>query len=266
MLLRKHPDENLTKDVLLWDDLERDSSRCMSLVEYEEFSKQQHKDPLDIVADDLNRNFRDGVLAYKMVEDIRRFPRPICVDFNNTIASNRRRLKLNPAAPQFIHELKEIGNIFIVTDAKEWDWIHNFLVDHHLWSPGFVIMCWPNFEFLFSSCKQAKQLINEYIQQAANDGFKYYSGNLPLDRFEPYELFKGRKRIAPVFGKNFPVPIIDNDYENTRGNPGMLGIQVKWWEPDRQFRSVRRWMREESKAVYTLMEAVEIVRSHYSNI
>jgi hypothetical protein len=69
------------------------------------------------------------------------------------------------------------------------------------------------------------------------------------------------KRVAPLFHKPFNIPIIDDSRFSTDGNPGMLGIQVKTWEPGHD--EPNDW---HNKDLPSLAEAVEIVQNHYANI
>src|SRR6266404_4336615 len=182
-------------------------------------------------ASNINEKFKNGGEAWEVLLDIRKFPKPIVVDFNNVIANNREPFIVNPEARSFIDKLSEIGNIFIATIGGDWNFVHEFLNEHELWKPGMVIMVAQNFDFLTYNenhmpwlSEKATELRKEFTEKSKDIGRD----------FEKYALegARGSKRIAPIFDKTFDIPILDDAENATRENPGMLGICVKAFDPD----------------------------------
>lgn len=173
------------------------------------------------VASYLNSQFQKGISASNLLSDIQKMPWPIVVDFNNVIANNRTPWRMNPEAPDFLRDLRKLGNVFIVTATTSWDAVHNFLEKNGLWTPDIVVMTAINYS--------------------------------PASDPNPY------KRIAHFFDKFGAVPIIDNDPEITKDNPGMLGILVKEWEPEDVWSD---WHNQDQGRL-SLPKAVEVVGDHF---
>src|SRR3989344_9613249 len=188
-----------------------------------------------------------------LIDSIRRFPKPIAVDFNNVLANNESPLQLNPEAPRFLKELRKIGNVFIVTSASGWETLHTFMKENRLWSEDIVLLTSGIWGFLTDwdkNSREGKILRKEFLQTAKAAGWKVTSEDL----LSP----PGGKRVAPLFNKPFLVPIIDDLTMATEKNPGMLGINVKTWEPNPE-----PWVIKFNEDKITLKEAVEIVKDHY---
>lgn len=199
----------------------------------------------------------EGTPAYKVRSLIRAYPKPIAVDFNNVLANNIDPMSLNPDAPEFLQELQKIGNVFIVTTAPSWISVQEFLAENGAWSEKMILMAAPNLRFLAQSAKHliGNRMRKEYLEIAQRNQISVRPDQLlgPLRD----------KRIAPIFAKPFLVPIIDDLPEAISNNPGMLGIQVEEWEPNYDSDAVEK-SSDEIQCNTTLMEAVEMVRNHYS--
>ncbi len=239
----------------------------------------QQTDPeLTQAAQEINDWFKSGGSAYEVRDQIRKFPKPICVDFNNVIASNGNNLELNPAAPTFLNELKTIGNVFIVTTASDWEYVQTFLKRHNVWSDDVVLMTESCFKFMidqeahYPADPRGVEIRREFIALEKTQGWdkeqiqRWKQSPIQTDETE-YEILDsnltdslGSKRIAPLFLKPFKIPIIDDKFDATgKSNHGMLGIKVKkWFGSDEQESSVNLGE--------TLMQAVAIVRNHYVEI
>jgi len=199
----------------------------------------------------------EGTPAYKVLSLLRAYPRPIAVDFNNVLANNIEPMSLNPDAPDSLQELQKIGNVFIVTTAPSWKSVHDFLVENGVWSEKIILMAAPNLRFLAQSSKHpiGNRMRKEFLEIAQSNKLPARSDQLlgPLRD----------KRIAPIFAKPFLVPMIDDLPEAIKNNPGMLGIQVEEWEPNYDSGAVERSFGG-LQCNTTLMEAVEMVKNHYS--
>lgn len=245
----------LEDDVSYWTLLEQeDPSSLTTLLEFQESRLKAEPDSLSKNVQEINAHFREGGDASGVVDQLRRFPRPIAVDFNNVIANNAPPLQLNPDAPEFLTQLREVGNVFIVTAADSWVHVQRFFIEHKLWTQDMVLMTYPSYMFLneYGGYRtEAKNLRAEFNEMARNVYGKEFSED---------DLARS-KRIAPLFCKPWEIPIIDDSYFSTEHNPGMLGIQVKTWEPG-QYEPEDRY----NKGLPSLPKAVEIVREHYSKI
>lgn len=206
----------------------------------------------------VNRTFERGGEAHEVIDDLRMLPRPIAVDFNNVIANNTSPLALNPDARVFLQDLRKIGNVVIVTSASGWKAVQGFLQKHGLWSSDMVLMTGPTYEFLSQwqeTNPKAKKLREEFLSMTQQMGWKYGEDDLIQA--------PAGKVVAPIFGKSFEVPIIDDSMFATRHNPGMLGINVQAWETNEE---IQRMYATSNQGKPSLAEAVEIVRKHYATI
>lgn len=221
------------------------------------------KDPLLIAADHLNRHFSHNGPAWQVLDDLRLFPRPIGVDFNNVIADNTfLPMQLNPDAPEFLRQLRIIGNVFIVTAANNWKYLHDFMTAHEIWTPDIVLMTCPTYRFLSDQERNdpnGKRLREEYFSFANTLGFDCKYEEL----LSPPEY----KRIAPLFKKPWEIPLIDNKKAATTDNPGILGILVQEWKSEAFLGgniAYRKLLNDENRGKSTLTHAVETVRQYYA--
>lgn len=216
------------------------------------------RDQLVETAKFLNGHFKTDSPAYSVVEQIKAFPRPIAVDFNNVLVDSNGKL-VNPEAPDFLFSLREMGNVFIVTAASNWGSIYQRLKDNQLWFDDTVLLCLNNWNFLvyydpdnqygLSTKLETSQLIDQYLSVIQN--------TMPSIKYPDFvHRAAAHKPVAPLFGKNFLVPLIDDSSWSTQSNPGILGIKVKYFEPNPKI--------SHNNGGCELSEAVEIVRKHYS--
>lgn len=264
VLIKKYPHSALTEDVSWWSRLEREPSNCLTASGYLDLANQRNKDPLSLAVDNLNKHFREGRPAYEVLEDIRRFPRPIAVDFNNVIANNRLPLRLNPESPASLAELRKLGNVFIVTSAESWRGLQGFMVEHGIWSSDIVLMPSPSYEFISQWQEydlNGKKLRQEYAQLSCEQGWNCTDEDLCLP--------PGYKCVAPLFNKSWKIPFIDNAPEPTLCNPGVFGIQVKEWISEEELRKddwYARHVTRINKNKPTLLEAVDQVRQYLASL
>jgi len=228
------------------------------LVKLVTYGKWGRVENLANVADRLNQHFRSGGLAYEVLDEIRAFPKPILVDFDNTLCDRvQGEYVLNPDAPMLISSLDEMGcSVFIVTNTRTafWESVADFLVANYLWLPTMTLMTLECYLFLTIHRSHedkrlgfGEKLVNDYVD------FRGWQG-----RLSPESLIKvpGYKCLAPIWKKPFDIPWIDDGA--VEDNPGMLAIKVPWWELEpTPFPNPTN---------HTFEEAVEIVRRHYAEV
>lgn len=257
VLISQRPDAAILSDVIDWMAEEKDDFSPAVKADIEE-ALTEPKTELEQAVRHINRTFKRGGEAHEVIEDIRKLPRPIAVDFNNVIANNNSPLALNPDASAFLQGLRQIGNVVIVTSASGWEAVQGFLQEHGLWSKDMVLMTAPTYEFISQWQEEnpkAKELRKEFLVMAQQLGWQYEEDDLVQA--------PAGKAVAPIFGKPFEVPIIDDSSFATRHNPGMLGINVQAWETNEE---MQRMYERSNQGKPTLAEAVELVRNHYSGI
>jgi len=208
----------------------------------------------------VNSELSQGKPAYKVLSLIRALPNPIAVDFNNVITNNINPMKLNPDAPKFLKDLRGIGSVFVVTTALNWESVQEFLGERGVWSPDMILITSPNYQFISDLQRdhpQGEKLRAEFQSTARELGWSADEDNLIMPpRY---------KRISPIFGKPFLVPIIDDSVEVIHKNPGMLGIHVQEWEPN-YTDTGKKENDQENEDKLTLSDAVEVVRRHYASL
>ncbi len=199
----------------------------------------------------INDRLKKGIPAYEVLAEIQSFPRPIVVDFNNVLANNIPPIVINPEAPSFLAQLRQIGDVFIVTTAEDWQGVHEILEKGGAWSLDQVLMTMPNWIFMTQHEEdnlKGKELRAAYIELARSIGLNYTERGLVMP--------PGYKYVAPIFSKPWRVPLIDDSRSATWNNPGMLGIRVKAVEPQ------GIWQEKEEGRL-TLPEVVQAVRQSY---
>ncbi|MBU6389839.1 hypothetical protein KGQ71_04990, partial [Patescibacteria group bacterium] len=217
---------------------------------------REPKTELEKVVKRINRALKGGDTAYEIVDDIQKLPRPIVVDFNNVIINGCAPHQLNPDAPNFLEQLRQIGTVFIITGASSWDDVRSILHNLGVWSNDIVLMTQPTFEFISREHRddpRGQKLRSEYLATARKQGWDTQEEDL----LRPV----GYKYVAPIFNQPFLIPIIDDAWQATDNNPGMLGVPVQCWEPN----VPRETLQLISEGRITLAEAVESVRNHYKN-
>ena len=201
-----------------------------------ETGSPSEKQKLSEIAKHLNVSFKQGRPAYELLPEIRAFPKPIVIDFNNVLANNDDPLIPNPHASAFLDKLNKVGNIFIVTTATSWDLVNKFLADQKMLKKDTVLMVADNYQFLASGSEgyrdeevtQANKLWDEYSAFAKVLSNPPAEGQIKRSRSGTA---LAKKHLAPLFLKPFNVPIVDDAGMATYDNPGMLGIQVDKFMP-----------------------------------
>jgi len=238
--------------------------------------KIDEKGEYTALAVSLNNKFRKGETCFDVLDDIRKFPRPICVGFNNVLANNSDPLKANPDSKKFLDELNQVGNVFIVTTAESHEGVQEFMEKNGMWSDDFVLMAKPSWYFVTSHAEQmygvprvkaaekfskrekelktkANKSVQEYIELMAKEGIDFNVAD--------FSDVPARKTIAPIFGKNWPVLIIDDSGMATRSNPNMYGVHVQIWEPDPE-----DYIMDINEGKPTILDAVEITKQHFQKL
>lgn len=218
------------------------------------FQRRDREPSLEKTAAYINGRFRKGQPAHRLKEEIRKFPQPIIVDFNGVLVDNLDPLEVNPLAASFIQELKDLGTIFLMTTAQDWDSVHSFLTGNSLWYPGMILMTQPNWSFLTDrepGSKEGQQMRDQFV--STSSGLGQPTTNEYLLAPPAY------KRVAPLFNKPWLVPLIDDSLIATKGNPGILGISVEEWRP-----KFAGFNTEHYEGSNLLSAAVQQVRNHYA--
>ena len=193
----------------------------------------------------LNGLFRDGCFAFEpeMVKLLARVEFPIVVDLNNVLISNNQPLEVNPEAKKFLNDLAELGEIFVVTTANNWETVWRRLEQNGL-SDKIVLMVAENyFKPREEWTRSQRAVIDTYIAEVLKQGLAEEFGLQEQLAWKELRVkpevarrlrFSGsaaNKRLAPLFSKPFAVPIIDDAYEATSDNPGMRGFLAPCFEP-----------------------------------
>lgn len=216
----------------------------------EQFRHQEFEyEHLREVAAKLNDHFKNGGSALDVLTDIRTFPFPIVVDFNNVLVNNRVPYDQNPRAKDFLSALSGIGNIFIITSGDNWNEVLETMERFDLWDDRMVLMVARNYKFIGQST-EGQKLRDEYITMAREKG---------IDCSRKFLRAPSAKAVAPIFFKPFLVPIIDDYPMATEWNNGMLGITVEAWDNERIY-SRGKGLKS------SLSEAVEIVEGYYDSL
>lgn len=212
----------------------------------------------------LNDKFRTGASVLDELNLVQGLERPIAIDFNNVLVNSDGSIA-NPEAVIRLPKLLNVGTVFIVTNAQTWERVHNRLKEYNLWNDRMILMVNGNWNvmtrydstyrnsdyrvFTLHSDLRVKGLLEKYINEQKGLGrnltTRNFVGGAPV-----------AKRIAPIFGKRYLVPLLD-DSNYTRDNPGMLSIiVVKVFESD-------PGLYYDNGGV-TFGEAVDIVHKHYN--
>jgi len=226
----------------------------------------------------LNSAFKEGRSIYdpEIIETVRRAEFPILVDYNNVLFGNNENLGINPEAKDFLATLKQIGEIFVVTTATNWEKIWKRLEDNGLNGSVVLLVIKNYFVPDEEKGKNYKKQIDAYIDKIHGLGLAEEFGLLDqTDRWAEYQTtptkgqrlyFSGsasRKRIAPAFGKTFRIPIVDDDTAATVGNPGIIGFTARYFEDDpRDFDLVAI---ERSQAKYPPLSEIAKQITEYKN-
>lgn len=210
--------------------------------------------------DALNQIFARNVPAWdrQTLKLLRSFPRPILVDFNNVLVSQREvPRQANPKAATFLDNLRQVGNVFISTAYWDFELIRHSLKRFSLWRDDLVVMHAHTWKFLsWDDEPKAQGLIREHMEIMQRAGRDY--------EFDEY--FGAFKPMAPLFGKPFDVPIVDDCPGVTEQNPGLLGICVEGFDGEHDPILDDWYPRPPGVPRYTPEEAVSKVQSHYEGL
>ncbi len=208
----------------------------------------------------LNEAFREGREAWEVLDDLRALEKPILVDFNNVLASNAIPFIPNPQGKPFLDVLRSVGDIVIATTARNWDLVHQHLVENGMWNDEIILMTPHNWGFLGSSdqaigeSKVAKEnLLVSYRETLKKRGIEVSEDDL--------DVVATMKPLPPLFNKSFDIPLVDDSGMATlHPFPGILGINTKPFidEEKEKYRDVSQGV--------SLPEAAEQVRNYYSSI
>ncbi len=204
--------------------------------------------PITEIALALNSEFSEGKSALYQHELLSKIPKPILVDFNCVLANNEFPIVGSPYAEDFLNELENIGNIVIVTAASGWDIVKEILESVNAWNNKRILMTQDTWQFAFGYGRydHADRLRDKFIAQRHD----------PKITAESFTNRLYSKKVAPLFMKDYDVPLIDDMWENTHDNPGIFGIQVKPYEP------LVHYGYDGS----TLHKALESVRNYYQRL
>lgn len=230
--------------------------------------EQESSEEVDFAG--LNAAFAKGELIDVHKEELRKIEKPILVDFNNVLVSNHDPFPLNPAAPDFLKELRELGTVIVVTTARNWNGVHDELVKYGLWDDGTLLIVNGN-----------------YVLEYPADSYTPDEFGITQEELDALgeRGAAASKRIGGVFGKDFDIPLIDDTPLATRDNPGIFGINVeKWFDENEHYYETYRHYEdlakrgeasdfqmealarfEEGLSGETLRKAVEEVRKIYGN-
>lgn len=202
----------------------------MLMQESPQFNKEAEREALLATTSHLNEHFSLGGSVYEpeILQLMRTLPRPIVVDFNGVLFDNEEPLTPNPEASAALARLREMGTVVIATGARDWEGISTLLKTHQLWHDDMVLMCVDNYGYMHEqggvrvepeTTELARKTFDEYITLAKERGIDYSRAD--------FEWPPAYKRLAPVFQRSFPIPIIDDWAVATNDNPGMNGILVR---------------------------------------
>lgn len=217
----------------------------------------------------LNEQFSQGGQALDHMDILSQFPVPICIDFNNVLANNTNPLVPHPDAVDYLKQLRELGNIFIVTTANDHEMLQAFLKQNGMWSDDIVLMAQPSWYFMTSNAEGMYNMppqFTEEIYERKDDllAKATQARQVCIDTLgkqgKTVDIYNfigasARKLVAPLFGKNWPIPIIDDSRMATKNNPNMFGIPVQAWHAD-------DIVRTENTGLPTLLETVPLIKGH----
>ncbi|HSX39990.1 MAG TPA: hypothetical protein VLF68_00045 [Candidatus Saccharimonadales bacterium] len=229
-----------------------------------QFGANQPKEGETTLADKLNGLFEQGVSAYSPDAQalLREIEHPIVIDLNGVLISDQNNDEgekyPHPQAFNTLQKLSALGTVFLCTiSARPWDEQKDRFGEWGLWNKDIVLMTPPNWQpphFGFRE-KREHPIITSYIEQMQQQGRDYQADDFLNPGINTF------KRIAPLFGRSFDVPIIDDASGNTITNPGMKGFLVT------PFGASKSWtenaLRYGSKPIE---EIIEQVVDYYQNL
>ncbi len=208
----------------------------------------------------LNDLLLEGTPLYvpEVLQTLRAIPKPILVDLNGVLLNNLHPIQPNPAARGLLHLLGEFGQVIILTTSSDWKKIQELLLQHRLWTPQTIMINDQNFSFLGTyGSQEAVNIYREYIEmkraQGVNVSFDALEGSSTAD-----------KRVAPIFMRPFPIPLIDDSpAATTDRNPGIRGIRVVRFNGKNESGLPET---EKRNGDVSLGEAINAVRTHYEKL
>jgi len=179
--------------------------------------KNTNEQTMKELAIKLNASFQSGEVLDKHKKILQKIDKPILVDFNNVLVNNSSELELNPKAKEFITELDKIGQIIVITTATDWNLVHEKLVKFDLWTDKMILLTKNIF---YPEYEDDSEVENDY--GINRDDFFVLKKRLMFS-------FPAQKRVGEVFGKDFFIPLIDDNFVATTNNPYINGIHVEPW-------------------------------------
>ena len=222
------------------------------------------EEPLIIgVADRLNQMFQNGAYAWNKgaLKLLRQLPRPICIDFNDTLANSGRPWFPNPEAIEPVQDLIRVGSLLVVTTAgqggDDWELRRTALEEFGMWHQEMVLIDASNLGHMHPTqypkgpgrmYGKRREAIKEWIR---------INNWEAADKYEESRLTVNPKSLAPAFQKPYEIPLIDDDKYNTDNIPGMLGLLTQPF--NRTY-----WTSGVTEQGLTLAQATERVIEHYA--
>ncbi|MCL5431911.1 MAG: hypothetical protein M1484_02290 [Patescibacteria group bacterium] len=188
------------------------------------------------LAINLNKELGKKTPAYKLLPEIRAFPKPILVDYNETLVGNSEApLVANPEASSFLDRVRETGTVFVLTSNMHPDRVHTTLERLDLWRKGMIVMTPPNYDFLIALEEaywgqyQGPAAVLQAAEKITDEFIALHK--LPSDRLV-FAKPPAYKTIAPIFGKPFDIPLVDDSAAATVNNLGIFGLTAKMFTPN----------------------------------
>ncbi len=165
------------------------------------------------LATQLNTAFKKEELIDQYKKTLQSIDKPILVDFNNVLVNDDYELEPNPYAKEFITELEKVGQVIVITKAENWDFVNKKLVEFGLWTNKMVLITKENF----------------YIDNLDRSRYEISQEDFVLLEQRVKNTAPEHKRVGETFGKDFDIPLIDDNVMATNNNPGIYGIHIEPW-------------------------------------
>lgn len=189
----------------------------------------------------LNEAFSKGESAYRpdLLQLMRQLPNPICIDYNRTLVTGRRPDHVaTPEAAEAVRILREVGTVIVVSgvawdDDEAWEVRREALERLGLSDKNTVIMTTRNFGFVEGRDNKYQSREIRSSGEKAIAEYRALMDRSGVDH-EGVEWSIGdvhSKHIGPIF-QRINVPIIDDSWNVTEDNPGMVGLRVEVPDPE----------------------------------
>lgn len=184
---------------------------------------------------------------------IRQFPNPILIDLDGTLVEQGNGDNVNPQAQEALQRAEGIGSVFIITSG--FTSIDN-LKRSGLAGDRTVLITRQNYP---SPSKDLPPYALEQVRQycAMREEQAVYFGENFIDLDNP-----AKKRLAPLFMKPYPVPLIDNSVYPIYLNPGIYGIAARNWPYSQAERSYQ-FLPEYPISFQSILDAALAVEDFY---